>query len=94
MTDLAEWLLTQIAEDEATARDSDAAPWRDHVHDLDVSGWFDPDRVLAECESKRRIIDWADAEALDPFGDQRMQLLRLLALPYADRDGYLEEWQP
>ncbi len=60
-----------------------------------------PDRVLADCEMKRRIAgllaeDWriskeklpAQLTAHDPL------LLRLLALPYSDHPDYREEWRP
>lgn len=61
----------------------------------------DPARVLREVEAKRRIIDqyttdinsdhWEARLAADDFGEAA---LRLLALPYADRPGYQEEWKP
>lgn len=82
-----------------------------------------PTRVLAEVESKRRILDLHRLSterivqsAFDPdTGDRRpvewnvecaicgwagddpasgCDTLRLLALPYADRDGYRQEWRP
>lgn len=58
--ELTDFLLARIAEDEAlasavgpepTVRTSDAAV----TAFLEV--WH-PDRVLAECEAKRRIVDW------------------------------------
>jgi hypothetical protein len=66
----------------------------------------DPARVLREIEAKRRILDVVlpkvaelqgacDDEwgaRLEPDGDD--MLLRTLALPYADRAGYREEWRP
>lgn len=68
----------------------------------------DPARVLAEVEAKRRILDEAvplmDAadekiceewSAGDPVTyDASPLVLRLLALPYAARPGYLDEWRP
>lgn len=65
----------------------DHAPTAAHV-----ARW-DPSRVLAECEAKRRIItalSWDD----DPWRRTRDHLLSLLALPYADRPGYQETWRP
>lgn len=56
MNDLAEFLLARIAEDEADARESDLNRWRGHVFDVDVNGWFNPPRVLAECEAKRQVV--------------------------------------
>lgn len=59
---------------------------------------FDPDRMLAEVESNRRIMAevLADCEAgmLDPHGGIWGKTLRLLALPYADHDDYQETWRP
>jgi hypothetical protein len=67
---------------------------------------WDPARVLAEIDAKRRIIDaierrldrrepdggWESAGAeTDGMADTT---LRLLALPYADRPGYRSEWAP
>lgn len=54
-----------------------------------------PARVLREVEAKRRII----ASELSPYpeaahADVATVTLRLLALPYADRPGYREEWRP
>ncbi|MGD6750970.1 DUF6221 family protein [Streptomyces sp. BH105] len=57
----------------------------------------DPARVLREIDAKRQLI--AKAAQLqaqvgdDPFAGVE-DLLRLLALPYADRPGYREEWRP
>ena len=53
----------------------------------------DPARVLAECEAKRRVIEECDdydnpSEVLI-LADQ---ILRHLALPYADHPDYREEW--
>jgi hypothetical protein len=68
----------------------------------------DPARVLAEVEAKRRIIDRAEfvanhgpardhVRALDMTTGASAALrdvLRLLALPYADHPAYREEWRP
>lgn len=65
-----------------------------------------PDRLLAECDAKRRIIEQYRAIEPDDTGSQLWQAmqraerstlletLRFLALPYADREGYREEWRP
>lgn len=77
----------------------------DFIRHLD--GW-NPDRVLVECDSKRRIIAEVvpEIDALDdqiegewghggsgPHEESRL-LLKLMALPYVDREGYREEWRP
>jgi hypothetical protein len=69
----------------------------------------DPARVLREVEAKWRIIElyeyavaaWElDRMKLDPptvhLGEKTMALAAILALalPYADRPGYREEWRP
>lgn len=67
-----------------------------------IARW-DPARVLAEVGAKRRILD-LHAPVID--GTQSswtwfagsesasLAIVKLLALPYADRDGYREEWRP
>jgi len=61
---------------------------------------WQPARILAEVEAKRRILDWLDAAedwmfdkayGGQPDGDN---VRKLLALPYADRPGYDETWRP
>ena len=56
MTDLAAWLLEQIAEDEEWAREQDDRMPMAHQTGP-MSDEFSPDRVLAECDAKRRIVD-------------------------------------
>ncbi|MFB6934560.1 DUF6221 family protein [Streptomyces chartreusis] len=58
-----------------------------------VARW-DPSRALREIDAKRQIVDryaW-----LREHGDTggTAWVLPLLALPYADRPGYREEWRP
>lgn len=80
MTDLATWLLTCIDEDKALINN-----WGD---------WTDPwspSRVLAECDAKRKIVELCTVAMVEPEMDE---VLKLLALPYADRPGYLAEWRP
>lgn len=67
-----------------------------------IARW-DPARVLAECQAKRRIveewkaIDLSVGDAVDRLlgGGEKAGLaltMRLLALPYADHDDYRQEW--
>jgi hypothetical protein len=51
---------------------------------------WDPARVLAEVDAKRRLID--EAIRLMSY-DGEFEFLELLALPYADRPGYQESWR-
>lgn len=65
---ITEFLLARIAEDEAVAREALAEPWAagswtpevydDGIRNRAVA--FAPERVLAECETKRRIIELHD----------------------------------
>lgn len=71
-----------------------------------VAEW-DPARVLREIDAKRKVLDWLEdvrAEAVDPengyVDPERGQdaatlrgVVRMLALPYADRPGFREEWR-
>jgi hypothetical protein len=66
---------------------------------------WDPARVLAEVDAKRRILTAHTAmmpgwcTTCDVPGDYRGNLsgcetLRLLAMPYADHPDYRPEWTP
>lgn len=57
----------------------------------------DPARVLREIEAKRVMVATCERTVNeDSRGMTSMakEFLRLLALPYADREGYREEWRP
>jgi hypothetical protein len=67
----------------------------------------DPARVLREIDAKRRLLsEYADVAAnetdnldeaveyADGWANGLGLAVRLLALPYADRPGYLESWRP
>ncbi|WP_333742672.1 DUF6221 family protein [Streptomyces ardesiacus] len=68
----------------------------------------DPARVLREIDAKRRLIalhreledpqemqDYcATCEVTGKYPEYPCKTLRLLALPYADRPGYRDEWRP
>jgi len=58
---------------------------------------FDPARVLAECEAKRRIVELVRPDPSMPVDSGRFVsagVLMLLALPYADHPDYRDEWRP
>jgi hypothetical protein len=95
------------AEDVYWDVDGESGGWVAHVgqrSDAEHGARWDPARVLAEVDAKRRIIDlsdkvraWTDASAGATAGYAAALLadtLRLLALPYADRPGYRPEWRP
>lgn len=54
---------------------------------------WQPERVLAEVEAKRRIVERHTACDDTSFGEP-CEDLRLLALPYADHADYDEAWRP
>ncbi|NUS14554.1 MAG: hypothetical protein HOY69_24670 [Streptomyces sp.] len=57
----------------------------------------DPARVLAEVDAKRRIlaecegVEYQDSRGMASMADN---ILRLLALPYAEHPDYRPEWAP
>jgi hypothetical protein len=96
--------------------DAPGAVWSSHGR-FPVAGpppghmWFtgdhlarwDPARVLAECDAKRRVMDAALDDAEDRDGEwgagrganrERILVWQLLALPYADHPDYLKDWRP
>lgn len=96
MSDLTEFLLARIAEDEHRAKQAWAGGHRG-------TRWLgEPDRQLAECEAKRKIIEAhpplfggcetcheLDAhDAYDPC-----VTLRALAQPYADHPDFDPAWR-
>jgi hypothetical protein len=110
--DLAEFLLARIGEDEAAARkvlaEHEMYDWESYLSGAGGYGFssnlfaerFNPTRVLAECEAKRRIVELAAPWAAYTGENNGMARvvqdmnLRLLALPYADHPDYRSEWAP
>ena len=96
---LTEILLARIAEDKVRADDAwkavdnGAIVW-DRIHpDVRAAIWT-PDRVLAECEAKRRIVEaFGDYDPEDHWDFQTFPL-RALAAVYADHPDYDETWRP
>jgi hypothetical protein len=95
-----EYYADDFPDGEAQARlvaDTRANQWH-------IASW-DPARVLAEVDAKRRILDEYEKafdrrrrhrEDLASAGAllEMVSVVKLLALPYADRPGYREEWRP
>lgn len=118
MSTLVEFLLARIAEDEGRARSAlgllgietewHRVEWlRDRGltrSDAQHMVRHSPRRVLAECEAKRRIVDYRQHAARDsaatgmPIFEAQLSAydaaLRALALPYADHPDYDEAWRP
>lgn len=110
MATLTEFLLARIGEDEARARPMWELKVRQRIVGAPIVplSWPTPDRVLAECEAKRRIVEVARenvrVEALEhgdkPRDDAHFdswcdvdEILRALATPYADHPDFHEEWR-
>lgn len=57
-----------------------------------------PHRVLAECEARRRIIEWygvsEEREMPSDAWVLMVHVLRELALPYWDHPDYRGDWRP
>lgn len=64
-----------------------------------IATFADPDRALAEVDAKRRILEAEQDRVMDkgPLPERMRDMIetdviRLLAQPYAGRDGWREEW--
>jgi Family of unknown function (DUF6221) len=57
-----------------------------------IAHW-DPERVIAECEAKRRVVEQFSLTRTMTGTAAVTPLLRLLGLPYADHPDYREEWR-
>ncbi|MFI0268589.1 DUF6221 family protein [Streptomyces luteogriseus] len=67
--------------------------------DADFIAAHNPARVLREIDAKRQLLALHAEGSTDLFcahceHEPPCPTLRLLALPYADRPGYREEWRP
>lgn len=118
MSDLVTWLRAQLDEDERVVRQLLAEPGGFYIEaetpDVNVmsigayTARWEPKRMLAEVEAKRRILDdYADADHLQRVGwendepskfeyaareEALEKVVKLLAQPYAGRPGWREEW--
>ncbi|MCR1785318.1 hypothetical protein KVF89_22450 [Nocardioides carbamazepini] len=103
MDELVAFCLARISEDEEAARSHRA--WdrttREWVSVDDIPEWPTiAGRVLAECETKRGLIEWAQGiEDLCALGDPAAppqphgeQVIRILAETWADHDDYNPTW--
>jgi hypothetical protein len=95
---LAQFLLLRIEEDE---RQAVYALSRGSTGELDYGGqWYGvvahaqrwtPDRVLAECEGRRRIVRLVEGQAWADLAAQDI-ILQALARPYVDHPDWQAEW--
>ena len=97
MTTITAFLLARIAEDEAEAKSvlqdyEDSPPLVYDMAQVPMLDAGDPDRVLAECKSKLRIVEACedDERWYDLSGHP---VLRALASVYADHPEFREEWR-
>lgn len=108
MDDLVTWLRAQLDDDERVAQQMTAEPGGFYIEaetpDVNIMTvgahvyrWT-PKRVLDEVDAKRRILDRLRDERGfyrdDIASGTAEPVIRMLALPYADRPGYLQEWRP
>lgn len=100
---LTEFLLARITEDKAVAHAKPPMTLARHdaeFHHAEFDGfsavWTSADRLLAECEAKRQIVeefrDCLDAGGTE--GDIVRFILPRMALPYANHPDYRQEWRP
>lgn len=90
MTTLTEFLLARIAEDEAACGGGDEPEnWCDRATGVH----YDPARVLAECEAKRRIVNVARYADEGSAGWGFRRILGDLAAVYGDHPDHREEWR-
>ena len=95
MSDLTDFLLARITEDEPVGRD-----WQHNRGKVEVIGGgdgylrlCDPARVLAECEAKRRIVERAVAaeRAADLWTEERLRTDTRSPIPeWARHDAFSE----
>ena len=94
---VAEFLRARLDEDEADARAITEGSWEDAtLHGDHVLRWS-PARVLAECEAKRRIVEFLRPDPAMPVDSGRFVaagVLTLLAAVYSGHPDYDEEWRP
>ena len=82
-------------------------PWSLEQPELEFLARWHPRTVMADLEATRRVVRFCtqlinitalQEDAVDSDDSARADVawetLRLLALPYANRDGYREEWHP
>lgn len=101
---LADFLLAQLAADEAAAeriRDCDYFHGVESDAEADVLTLADPARVLADVRAKRAVVEYHplgtgpdeghECEGLW-FSDRPCRTLTALAHPYRDQPGWQDDW--
>ena len=95
MSDLTEFLLARLTDDEDAIR----SRWN-AAGVTDEAFWgtpLQPSRALAECKPKRSLVGLLQSDSRDPHNAMRREwadeILRALAAVYADHADYREEWR-
>ena len=73
----------------ATGPSDDEQSMADARH---IASW-DPSRVLAEVEAKRRVITIWETQMESYGADAAEEAVRALAQPFSDRPGFRDEWR-
>lgn len=101
---LTAFVLARIAEDEDAARVAIQSVMRGHqvwdkVHPdvVPLVAARSPRRIIDECESKRRLVVYAElhpGKVSDSPQHTGRYVLQLLALPYSGHSDFNETWRP
>jgi hypothetical protein len=73
--------------------DAQGANGLDADADAEHASRWNPARVIAECDAKRRIVQAAASIRSGPSMGPMSLVLDLMALPYADHPDYRAEWR-
>jgi hypothetical protein len=93
---LTTFLLNRIAEDEVTIRRAgDSHPVFAELLAESLGDVASPERMLADCDAKRRVIHACSATTQQDVTEfAEWGVLRVLALPYANHPDYQPDWHP
>lgn len=104
VSDLVTWLRAQLDDDERKVAAMEREQRRVQTAPIFQGyplGWLagvdifvSPKRWQAEVDAKRQLLDWAIVWLDRDCAPWNETAIKMLALPYADRPGYLEEWRP
>lgn len=99
MEDLIVFLRGCLAEEQQMAEAAQDAFFYEDGHDQAAYvhlAYWDPPKVLAELDAKRRLlaaIEQLDRSADGDAGAHAWDMARALIQPYADRPGFRDDWK-